>query len=308
MLEAALQRSSESDNVEFKASFDTAGAGDWLEIIKDIVAIANSGGGVILIGVLDCGEPTGTDLTGVLSVDPADLTNKIYKYTNIQFAAYEIVPCQKNGKEVCAIVVKASDIPIVFMRVGTYEPEPGRQKTAFGQGTVYFRHGPKSEHCTSDDLRRFVERRVEAVRASWLDGISKVVEAPAGSRFAVLPPATVEAGPAGVLPLRLTDDSSAPAYYAVPIDRTHPFRQKEVIQEVNRRLTGSRQITAHDILCIRRVHRIHKDITFCYTQNFASPRYSGAFVDWIVRQHSEDVDFFAKAKAEYDKQKQQPAG
>lgn len=307
-LEATLQQSEESAIVEFKSSFDPARAGDWLEITKDLVALANSGGGTLLIGVNDDGTPSGADVAVALSIDPADLTNRINKYTNTQFHAFEIGACQKEGHPVCAIVVNACRIPIVFARVGTYEYEPGKQKTAFSMGTVYFRHGAKSEPGTSDDLRQFLERELEAIRHSWLDGIAKVVESPTGSRIAVLPPEGHPVGPAGALPLRLTNDPNAPPYYAVPIDSTHPFRQKELIREVNAKLTDGRRINTHDILCIRRVHQIHTDIALCYTQNFASPRYSQAFVDWILRQYDADSEFFEKAKAAYDVKKGKTSG
>lgn len=301
MLEEALQRTDENAAVEFKASFDVARSGDWLEIIKDIVAIANSGGGVILVGLNDDGGPSGSDVSGAPALDVADITNRIYKYTNYQFHGFEVCECRKGSAEVCAIKVSGARLPMVFTKVGTYEYEPGKQKTAFSQGTVYFRHGAKSEPCTSEDLRAFVEREVEAIRHSWLGGIAKVVEAPAGSRFAVLPPEHHPVGPSGALPMRLADDPNAPPYYAVPIDSTHPYRQKEVVREVNARLGGRRTINAHDILSIRRVHQVQKDISMCYTQNFASPRYSGAFVDWIVRQFEADPQFFDKAKIEYER-------
>jgi len=95
-----------------------------------------------------------------------------------------------------------------------------------------------------------------------LDGIAKVVEAPVGLRFAILPPETQPDGPSGALPLRLTDDPTAPAYYAIPIDTTRPFRQKEVVREVNAKLAGRKTINAHDILCVRRVYSVQKDIEF----------------------------------------------
>lgn len=179
----------------------------------------------------------------------------------------------------------------------------GKQKTVFSVGTVYFRHGAKSEPGTSDDLRAFLERELELIKRSWLTGIAKVVEAPAGSRFAILPPEAQAQEPSGALPLRLTDDPNAPAYYAVPIDTTHPFRQKEVMSEVNKRFAGRKAINTHDILCIRRVFNVQKDIKFCYTQNYATPRYSQAFVDWVVRQYDEDDGFFEKTKVRFDKLK-----
>ena len=43
----------ESGSVDFKASFDPKSTQDWCELIKDIIAMTNSGGGTIIIGVAD---------------------------------------------------------------------------------------------------------------------------------------------------------------------------------------------------------------------------------------------------------------
>lgn len=299
-----LGRTAEAVDLDFKSRFDAHDAGDWLEIIKDIAAFANSGGGTILVGVNNDGTPSGEDVASVLAIDPADLTNRIHKYTGTHFHGFEITECDKEGHEICALIVKSVRVPLVFTRVGTYEVAQAKQKTAFSVGTVYFRHGAKSEPGTSDDLRQFLEREVGLIKRSWLDGIAKVVEAPTGSRFAIIPPEAQGSGPSGSLPLQLTNDPNAPAYYAVPIDSTHPFRQKEVVLEVNKRLVGRRSINAHDILCIRRVFVVQKEIKFCYTQNYATPRYSEAFVDWVVQMYDEDEAFFEKTKQLFDQAKQ----
>jgi hypothetical protein len=299
-LRAALDRTTESSDVDFKGSFDATAPGDWLALLKDIAALANSGGGIVLIGVDDDGQPTGQDLAPILAVDPADLTNRIHKYTGTHFHQFEFVECQKRDSPVVALLVGSTRTPIVFTRVGTFEPTPGQQKTLFSVGTVYFRHGAKSEPGTSEDLRGFIDRQLDEIKRSWLEGITKVVEAPPGTRIAIVEPGSQPAGAGGAIPLRLTDDPNAPAYYAVPIDTTHPFRQKEIVTELNARLGGKRRVTSHDILCIRRVYEVQKEIKFCYTQNFASPRYSPAFVDWIVAEYEKDNAFFDGAKEKYD--------
>lgn len=299
-LSDALARSGESQDVDFKSTFDPTALRDWLELIKDIAAFANSGGGHILVGLSDDGLPSGADVTALLGVDPADLGNRFHKYTGLHFGGVELIECEKSGHEICAVRVPGVHVPIAFTRVGETELADGKKKTAFALGTVYFRHGAKSEPGTSDDLRAFLEREVERIRRSWLDGIAKVIEAPTGSRIAVLPPEGAPTGPAGSLPMQLTNDPGAPAYYAVPLDKTHPYRQKEVVREVNAKLAGKRTINSHDIICIRRVFGIQNKINFCYTQNFASPRYTQQFVDWIVDQYSRNNAFFEEARIRFD--------
>jgi hypothetical protein len=307
-LEFALARSTETAGVDFKSSFDIGVSREWLELIKDIVAFANSGGGHILVGLSDDGHPSGYSVDALLEVDQADLGNKLLKYTGQHFAGVELVECEKLGSKVCAVRVSAARIPIVFTKVGEIELGDAKKKTIFAIGTVYFRHGAKSEPGTSDDLRAFLEREVERTRRAWLDGIAKVVEAPAGSRFAVLPPEGTRTGPSGAVPMTLTSDPAAPAYYAVPLDTTHPYRQKEVVREVNVRLSGRKAINSHDLVCIRRVFEVQKDIVRCYTQNFASPRYSQQFVDWIVERFESDPTFFEETRSKYDLLKRESSG
>jgi hypothetical protein len=76
----AIQSKSESRTVDFKSKFDPGCAGDWCELVKDVVAIANSGGGSILIGVDDDGKCCGPAAsTKLLCLDPAVITDKVAK-------------------------------------------------------------------------------------------------------------------------------------------------------------------------------------------------------------------------------------
>src|SRR5712692_2586706 len=82
---------SESATVDFKASFDPQSKGDWCELIKDMIAMTNSGGGNLIVGVADDGSFSGCDIKPLLDTDPADVTNHIHSYTDQHFAAFEIV-------------------------------------------------------------------------------------------------------------------------------------------------------------------------------------------------------------------------
>ncbi|KPJ64660.1 hypothetical protein AMJ44_12345, partial [candidate division WOR-1 bacterium DG_54_3] len=81
-------------------------------------------------------------------------------------------------------------IPIVFRKPGTYDIGSGKQRTAFSVGTVYFRHGAKSEPGTSDDIRRVIERQLDNIRKSWIKGVRKVVRAPEGSQVVTVLPSS----------------------------------------------------------------------------------------------------------------------
>jgi hypothetical protein len=292
-LESAIDHQSESNAVDYKASFDAASPPEWIEIVKDVAAFANSGGGVMIFGISDDGSLSSFDCSVLHGLDPATLTDKIHKYTGQQFSGFSFLRAMRNGKPLFAIAVDGVDAPLVFSKPGTYDVGGGKQKTAFSAGTIYFRHGAKSEPGNADDLRVFIENRIEAMRREWFAGIIKVVEAPPGSRVEVTPPAAIDNSSG---PVRLVNDPAAPAFRQVSVDETHPFRQKEVAAEVNIRLAGAKTIIPYNIQCVRHAYGIEGNPTFAYTMKHSSARYSQAFVDWIVQQHTENNDFFEDAR------------
>jgi hypothetical protein len=185
LLEDALHTKQETDKVDFKEYLDVETKGEWLEIIKDIVAMANSGGGILLIGVQDNGQPSGVDVTPILTFDTAKIGDKIAANTGQHFYDFTIEEAQKDGHTIAALLIGPVSIPLVFTKPGNYQIGNGKQKTAFTPGTLYFRHGAKSDPGTSEDLRQFLQREVEKVKDFWLKGIRKVVEAPEGSEVII---------------------------------------------------------------------------------------------------------------------------
>ena len=251
--------------------FDPKDDAEWLELVRDVIAMANTGGGVVLLGT------AGVDLT--------ELSERVERYAGVPFRDLDVETVARNGRSVAAVVVgPAEEAPLVFVRPGSSDRR------------VYFRHGGKSVPATSADLRAFVERRVNTIRRQWLGNIRQVMTG-RGAQFAV-----VEASEDGEPTLiRLTDDPSAPLYGKLDVDQTHPFRQKEVVAEVNAHLPQGVSITPYDVLSVRRVHDISEEThpEFAHTPKFGTTQYSEAFVDWLLEQYETDPDFFADAKARY---------
>lgn len=298
-LSDAIASACENPRVDFKRSFDTSSQAEWIELVKDIVALANSGGGTVCIGLEDDGTNSKSDLSHLAALDPAELTDKIARYTDIQFADVRISKAEASGGPIVCIDVGPARIPMVFTRPGTYLIANNRQKTAFGIGTLYFRHGAKSEPADSHDLRHSFDRLAERTREAWLSGIRKVVEAPPGAEVTIVSAANGAPAVPAAGPVQLTNDPNAPLVRQLSVDDSHPYRQKELVKAVNKRLEGARIVTSFDIVCIRRVHETQKNPTFCCTLNFTSPQYSDAFVDWIVGQYAADPGFFDKTRQEY---------
>ena len=177
LMERAQAATSESKYIDFKREFDPNSTAAWCEVIKDIVAMANAGGGIIVFGAENDGTSNAkVDHAALLTYATADITNRILKYTNYQFSEIEIVEIKRFGKSHACFFISAADVPIVFTKPGEYENADKKKKSAFAQGTVYFRHGSKSEPGSRDDLLKWREREIERARKTWMIGIRKVVE------------------------------------------------------------------------------------------------------------------------------------
>lgn len=286
----------ESKYVDFKSHMDVSSSGDWCELVKDVVAMANYGGGVIVFGVQNNGRSADFDPGELLAYDPAKITDKIDKYTGRQFADFSVEAVKRRRKKKAVMLVDAVDFPMVFRRAGTYSRD-GKEKVAFREGILYTRHGAKSEPATETDLRAIIERQLEKVREEWLKGIREITAAPPGS---VIHIETKEASRSATGPeVRLVRDEAAPPV-RLSDETDYPFRQKDVIREVNRK-AGQKLVNSHDILSVRRVYDVkkkHPDFMYDPFET-AAAQYSEAFVEWLLSKHKEDPEFFQKARTEY---------
>ena len=256
---------------------------DYVELVRDVAAMANSGGGVIV-------------LDGIAGVDEELLHEQLGRYAEPEFEGLEVEPMKRNGRPSTAVVVEGvRNAPLVFTQTGRV----GGDHVAFVRGGLYFRHGAKSEAATGEDVRDFIRRQLEATRTQWLANIRQVMHAPDGAEVAVIETAERDEEGRPTL-IRLTTDPHAPLYGQVDPDQSHPYRQKEVIREVNARL-GKGAVNAFDVLSVRRVHAISEETRpeFVHVPKFGSPQYSDAFVEWLVAERQRDPRFFEQAKRSY---------
>jgi hypothetical protein len=290
----------ESKRSEFKAQMDVTSSADWCELIKDIVAMANSGGGSIVLGLENDGSASGWDPSPLLALDPAHIIDKIAPYVGWPFAEITVRPAQRAGKPLAVIAVRSAGVPMVFTKPGTYElPRSAgavKQKTAFGLGTLYFRHGAKSEPASPQDLRMWLERTLENSRRRMFSNFRKVAYLPAGYEVKTGPAAIVDSSGATAAPVRLVHDASAPPVPGLDPNKTHPYRLMELLKKVNAAIQGKRRVNPFDIKCIRAIHSVSSKVHFFYKPKFGSPQYSDAFADWIVEQYEKDPRFFDRTR------------
>src|SRR3989344_3889481 len=95
-----LKAKRESRRIEFKENFDSDKLKDWCEIIKDIIAMSNSGGGHILFGLKNDGCPSGFSLDKLIRLDPAKIVDKISSYIGEPFSDFELSESKKEENSI----------------------------------------------------------------------------------------------------------------------------------------------------------------------------------------------------------------
>jgi hypothetical protein len=286
-----LNAKRESKAIEFKEQFLPTDTRQALEVLKDIVAIANSGGGALAIGINNAGETSGFDVKSVLDYDHAKYCDLIKKYTMQNFADFEVVEAKKNGHSVALFLINPPDSPLVFEKPGTYAVDPKHQQTVFAQGTIYFRHGAKSESGTTDDVRKFIEKRVREMHEQLVKGLRKVSEAPRGSQLQVVPSGTRAVGPERAVPVRLTTNPNAQRVLVTDRHEIFPYRQKDLIAKLKEVLPTGSVANTYDLQAINRVYKIADKDNLSWHPPFLSRLYSDAFVEWIVDKISKEKNF-----------------
>lgn len=223
------------------------------DLLKDVVALANVGGGVVLM-------PAPPDVAAIRR--------------ELAFDDVELVTIDRGP---VLVVGPAGESPLTLDSHG-----------------AFFRHGAKSVPASRADLRRFVERRLAAARKRLIVDIKRVITAPEGSEIVAIERSEDERGERVI---RITTDVHAPLYRAIDFDVTHPYRQKELIEEVNRRLPEGAAINAYEFQAIKRTNDIDPD--FVHLPRFGTNQYSEAFVDWLVDRIGSDREFVGRARARY---------
>jgi len=111
---------------------------------------------------------------------------------------------------------------------------------------------------------------------------------------------TKKPGEADIVLSQSTSGGSAVQVVEVPKDpsKSHPCRQKEVLDELKRELTNV-TLNQHDIQSVIKAHDIRKRPEYFYKGIVkGSPvQYSPAFVAWLLQQYRRDQQFFIKARA-----------
>lgn len=172
---------------ERKSTLDLDQPKDRVRLVKEIAAMANSGGGVIVIGAEDDGTEVGIHEDLAKQLDPArigDLLDRFLRPDRLEVKLRDrVLP---NGKVVVEVVVPpVADPPLVLCRPGNYEQD-GKQDVLFPAQAVFVRRNTRAEPARREDYRQWRHEAIERARAEIIERLAMVVEAPSDARVRVV--------------------------------------------------------------------------------------------------------------------------
>ena len=290
----------ESKQLDFKGQFeDTTEC--WCALTKDIIAMANSGGGILVLGANSDGTPSGADCNALLKCDLAVISSKVFKWTGYEFAEFETVVVRRGDCNYPALIVGEADVPIPFSKPGEWEKPDGKKKTEFAEGTVYFRHGAKSAPGTRADFSKWIERYASAERQRLMRGMKKIVTASPGHVVAAVTTADPITGTGATgMVAQLSNDPKAIKIIPRRAADFYPHRGVELREKVNSVLKDTK-INSHDVVSVNNSYKVFTDHPEFATKphDKTGPLYSDQYAEWLVQQIRSNPKFLSDARNSY---------
>ena len=226
---------------ELKREFAT-GPRAWAELCRDIVAFANTGGGVVLFGVDDDGTRRGL-ATSLLSVlDPAKVTDQLRRKAASATISTAYLEETYYRKRYGALIIQPLDVPLVFDTEWGYNTTGGKHRIIIKPGLLYVRTPGKSARAQQGDIRELWQRSVNLAAEKVLARIERVASLPLDSELIITDPENPDSGHLLVdqgegRPVRIVSD---PATAAIPLrevlatDAPYASVASEVASQVRR--------------------------------------------------------------------------
>lgn len=174
----------EEEGLDYKRGYDLAGkrsGKDKLEVVRDVVAMANTRGGYIVLGVDE--EPSSTgDRYATNGLDEEDLKALDVDVLKSQVEGYlgtaltlrlQVHRLGEFGGRSFALihVPESPESPLVMEKSGQYAGEGGRTKAVFHQGDVYVRRGASTCKANQTDMRELFSKVRRREKERWTEEI-----------------------------------------------------------------------------------------------------------------------------------------
>ncbi|MFA6165178.1 MAG: ATP-binding protein [Gemmatimonadaceae bacterium] len=198
-LDELLGLKRESAKLDYKESYDPTDRGAKVRIAKHVLAMANTAGGYLVLGVRDDGTPVGLLAALLDRLDEADLRHQVGSYSSVPISLFFANRLEVDGKSFALIGVMPLTDRVAVAAVDGDFALNGRTVSQFRSGDVLVRHGSSSERWNQDDADWIAERIVRSKKDQWLRDFAsdfrRLVELSGGNTKAQIDASTLKAPP-----------------------------------------------------------------------------------------------------------------
>jgi hypothetical protein len=194
----------ESPILDYKADFDRESPRAKLELVRDVIAIANSGGGRIVVGH-DEVRRTGVTRDVVEVLDSAKVAEWLRNYASPApiHLSHEIEEISRD-RFLITLGVSRAEFPVVISKRGLWKGADRKEhRPVFELGDVFVRHSTRTERANYEDFRQWIVKATESERSTILDRLTTLVNLPEGTELQLIS----QAGQAIDTPGRLLDNA-----------------------------------------------------------------------------------------------------
>lgn len=289
--------SCETAQVEFKSATDTGSPRFWPQLIRSVLAMHNSGGGVIVFGLDSAGQPVGGDLSALCAIDPVQVSDKVKHYSDRPLPGIVRDEFEKGGGTYPGWIIPGATVPLPFSRPGDVHIGQSKPEKLFFPGQVYVRRGASSVPADAGDMAIIAERIRTAAREEFANQMTGLVGLPAGHEVKGVPAGTILRVPVPTSCVRLTDDPTEPGCVGVDMFKQYPYRQKELLAQLSTRIPGVR-VNQFDMQCIKKLYASEIEVKrLSYSPPHSSVHFSDDTVEWIMAHISADPAFLDKTRS-----------
>lgn len=144
----------EHNSIDFKKQWI---AGN--QLAKEMLAIANSGGGVIIFGATELEDGT-IDVGGLQELkDPADVSNEVKNFLSSDLK-YEIYPFSFTTSEYKELEGKHYQMMVIDDRPEFIPFMAKKESGTLKSNAIYFRRGTSCEIANQEEIREIISRRI----------------------------------------------------------------------------------------------------------------------------------------------------
>lgn len=178
----------ESAHVERRRSCDLDDSHDRLVLVREVVALLNSGGGTIVIGVKKNGDVVGIPVRMAARLELRTIEEIVNGYIRPDQVELVVnVAETENDHRLVEIGVRGvPDPPVVVAQAGTHTDSAGRQQEVFGAQSVFVRRNNRTELARREDHLRWRAEAIDNVRREIRERLTLVVDAPMEAKVRIV--------------------------------------------------------------------------------------------------------------------------